>query len=866
MNKEMRFWLAKTRDLCVSMVRCACLAGGFVSLAAGAGAEPPPKTPVRRAEPVDPKTPAPPVKKAEPVTDDVTVLPQGQGRKPGTPPPKKPPAKPAAGQGNSPEQNLFDYANLCYGQKAFDLAAQQYAEYIRVYPNGEFLPVAWYRMGESYLNLNQVTEAENAYKQLIDRVKTGEYVGNAAYRLASVAYNKHNYNDAIPYFDIAANNTKQDKVRSSALYYKARCLTESGQTQAAYPELQKLAKIRENNPFWERAALQVARMDKTAKRSSNSLANYQKLADEAADPEVRGEAMVEVGGLQAEAGKTDEAAGAFQKALQLKASDPKSEAGLAPLRAVARYGLIELHYKAQRWQKVIETYQATEAVQLSESLRPVMWLRVGEAQRNLKQWRRAIDMFLMIDQYYPSTPENAEAGFRRLLCLNEMKDPTLPAVAEKVIERIKAINPNNEQIDLCRFLVAENYFVRQEYKLAATAYNKVRAEKIPEKFRGALQFHRGWSCAESGETANAIAAFSQFLDANSKDAQVPEALAKRGLAYKGVEDWKNAQADFARIMADYSESAVAELAYEQSALVKGQRKDVVGMIATFDEMLKKFPNSKAAPEAWFWIGSGRFDLKKYAEAVPALEKARQLDSRAYEKDAGIKIVLSYYYLQDLKNLVRVVDAERIKEGGENRVPRPVYQFLGLKHFELEDMPAADKFLTLASTPARPDDTDYRIWFTLSDARLANGRYDAALTAADNYLQKVDLSPAQKAKGLLNKATALYHLQRFDDAGPWINEALRLQPEARVQAFLRLLMGDIAMAKGEFEHAAQVYVVPSQMFDDAEITPLALWKTVQALTKAGKSKEADEYRLELEKRFPKFRPPPAPKLEMRAADI
>jgi hypothetical protein len=49
-----------------------------------------------------------------------------------------------------------------------------------------------------------------------------------------------------------------------------------------------------------------------------------------------------------------------------------------------------------------------------------------------------------------------------------------------------------------------------------------------------------------------------------------------------------------------------------------------------------------------------------------------------------------------------------------------------------------------------------------------------------------------------------------------------------------------------------------MFDDEEITPLALWKTIQALEKAGKPTEAAAYQTDLKKRFPKFAPPAGPR--------
>jgi hypothetical protein len=67
-----------------------------------------------------------------------------------------------------------------------------------------------------------------------------------------------------------------------------------------------------------------------------------------------------------------------------------------------------------------------------------------------------------------------------------------------------------------------------------------------------------------------------------------------------------------------------------------------------------------------------------------------------------------------------------------------------------------------------------------------------------------------------------------------------------------------MSQNDPAHAAAIYVVPSQMFDDEEITPLALWKTIQALEKAGKPTEAAAYQTDLKKRFPKFAPPAGPR--------
>ena len=106
---------------------------------------------------------------------------------------------------------------------------------------------------------------------------------------------------------------------------------------------------------------------------------------------------------------------------------------------------------------------------------------------------------------------------------------------------------------------------------------------------------RGWSSEAAGYYVTAIAAFGQFLEQNPKDPDVPQALAQarpclQGCFWRGLEGAR--RADFDRLITEFTKSPVAELAYEQSALIKGQRKDTAGMIATFEEMLKKFPQSR----------------------------------------------------------------------------------------------------------------------------------------------------------------------------------------------------------------------------------------------------------------------------------
>jgi hypothetical protein len=65
------------------------------------------------------------------------------------------------------------------------------------------------------------------------------------------------------------------------------------------------------------------------------------------------------------------------------------------------------------------------------------------------------------------------------------------------------------------------------------------------------------------------------------------------------------------------------------------------------------------------------------------------------------------------------------------------------------------------------------------------------------------------------------------------------------------------AQKDWKDAASKFVVPSQVLDDAEVTPEALDKAARALDRLADKVNADEMRKQLTKRFPNFKPQELP---------
>jgi TolA-binding protein len=739
------------------------------------------------------------------------------------------------------EDDLFTYANLVYEQNMFEIAGQRFGEYLKEFPSGANTDAAWFRLGECYLNQRLSGEAEAAYLKVVREHVKSSFVPSAAYRLGTLAYNREDYKIAEPFFALADTRTTRDSIREAALYYRGRSLKQMGKIEAAKESYMKVLDLQGEGKFREVALLSLARLEAEAGDHQAAFDHFTLLGTESKRPEVRGEAVFKAGILADKLGNPEIARKNYDAVMAMR--------GAEEWKADAQFNLIESAYQAGDHKSVIGAYQQG-IVSMPHELRPKLLLMAGNSYRHEGRFATAIDVYLNVERYYPNSIEAGEAGYRKLLCFYSLQNPNLPDFVDQFVATESGRNPDSEQIDMALLLKAESLFATDVMALAAETYDQIKLDRIPEALRASALYKNGWAHAESDGAASAVSTLTDFISRYPEDERIPTALAKRGLSFKTIGDLGGAERDFKRLLEEFPESDTRELAYQQIALIKGQQHDYPAMITAYEGLLEKFPTSAAAPEAWFWIGWGKFELRKFAECIDPLNKARELDLPTFEERATLRIVLAYRSLEDIDNARKEIDAAR--EGDKPiALPDQVYQWLGIRLFERNDDEGADKYLTYASTPDSPADTLPVIWKTLGNARLRQGHHQSAITAFDFYLASEQPDSA-RAKVLNDKAQALLALKEFAKADETVAEGIKIEREGRVNAQLCLTWGEIAIADQRWKDAVQRLIRPSYVFDDADITPVALAKSAFAHEKLGEQAKADEIRAKLRERFPDFK--------------
>jgi TolA-binding protein len=345
----------------------------------------------------------------------------------------------------------------------------------------------------------------------------------------------------------------------------------------------------------------------------------------------------------------------------------------------------------------------------------------------------------------------------------------------------------------------------------------------------------------------AIKTYGSFINGFPTHKLQPFALLQRGMAYQSLKNLAGALKDYETILKNFPKAPQRELALQQQALIQGQQGNNSAMAISFKQLLKEYPETAARAQANYWIGWAAFEAKNYKDAIAPLDEARKLDKEQYSDKAGIRVLLSTYYMEDKMATAREVD--RYAKEGKTKVPVEILRWLGRVFHEGSANESAEKYL-LMLTPrdeVMPDD-----FLLLGQSQLDIPKFQQATGSLQTYLKSTKL-PVPRCKGLLLLAQAQIGLNDLAAAQKSVDEAITLQPEGEWSGRARIKAGDIQMAHKNFEEAAKVYESVAVILDDPEVTPEALEKAVAADRAAGKIPEADKTLNKLKSRYPEYKP-------------
>jgi TolA-binding protein len=736
-----------------------------------------------------------------------------------------------------PAKSQLAIADGLYVRKLYDLAAPEYEKYLGQYPEDSSRPSAMYRLADCYTKLGQDTPAANTYRLLISEIGTGEFVGSAAFRLASRAFDQKDFSSAASLYAKAYDNAKSSEIKITARYYQAKCLELTNRKSDAKSAYEDVVRTRENNPYRDAARLSVAYFALESNDKQQAFELFQGLANDAAKPVVKAEAMTRAGILAEDLKKRDQAEQLFKSTIALNAE--------GKWKQIAQLELMKLEYDADKFSQILDSY-AKNLNALGDETKPGVLLIVANSYRQIGKHQKALEIYNQLLRQYSATPEAVDARYQRLLSLDQLRDPNLPKEADAFL----ATSPSRDRQDKAKLLKAQALVQQNEFGLAAKLYLELVNSSLPDAYKADCYYAAGYAFSQIQDREHAIQAFTGLIGHYPTYKNVSKAMLKRALLYQETKNYRAALQDFSTIIQNSGGSEERETALLQKGLTLGQQGEYGDMVDCFQQLLKEYPNSNGVAQANYWIGWSAFDQKKYADAVAPLVEARKRSPAEYDEKVSLRLIFCYQTLNRPLDAAQEVDAFVHNDSKRVSLVADACRWLGGVFYDNKRYANAAKYLNLITKNLDKTAFDKGVWLTLANADVQLQAFADAIPAANNYLEQVS-DPGDRARGFIALSTAQLGAKHFDDATRAAEQALNLQPEGRLNAEARMCVGEVEFGRGNYENAAKSYLSVAVLYEDPEVTPRALEKAYQAFRQAGNQDQASKTLSELKARFPNY---------------
>jgi TolA-binding protein len=728
-------------------------------------------------------------------------------------------------------------ADGLYIRKLYDLAVPEYEKYLSEFLTDPGRPSAMYRLADCYANLGQEQPALNTYRMLVDEVATGEFVGSAAFRLGSREFDKKNFQEAALLYEKAYVNAKSPEVKLTARYFQAKCLELTGKKTEAGAAYADIVKFNGKNPYRDAARLSLAYFALENNQKQQALDLFTDLGNDAEKPAVKAEAMTRAGILAADLKQKDKADLLFKGAIALNAE--------GKWKQIAELEEMKLQYEGDKFSQVLDSYAKSTNTPGDET-RPSVMLLVANSYRQLGKQQKALELYNLLIRIYPNTSEAYDARYQRLVSLDAIKDPSLVAEVDSYL----ATGPNRDRADKAKLLKAQTLFQQKKFEPAAKLYLELTNSSLADSYRADCYYAAGFSFLQLNDSPSAIHAFTGLIDKFPKHRMTSKALLKRALLFQESKNLPAALNDFNKIIADYPASDEAETAMLQKGLTLGQQADYQQMTATFRALLKEHPNSTGAAQANYWIGWAAFEGKHYEDAIAPLTKARELNPEEFAEKTTLRLILCDQNLRRKQEAAKEIDGFIQKDPQRVSMVLDVCRWLGSEFYNDNNFEQASKYFGLMTKNSEPAKVDKGIWLNYAKALNNLKSYQDANDAINHYLE-LATDPPDRAQGFLVLGDAQLGAKDLDASTKSAEQALELQPEGRLNAEARMLIGDVESARGNYENAARSYMSVALLYEDPEVTPRALQHAYEAFQKAGNEPQATKTLSELKTRFPNY---------------
>jgi len=363
-----------------------------------------------------------------------------------------------------------------------------------------------FQRGYTAAQTGDYAEAERLLMRVHDRAPGGQRAGEALFWAAEAAFQRGQAGESAAYaralerFDRFLRAHPEHRQRDAARYALAWTHFKRGDYARAAEAFERfLAAYRpdaELIPYTADARLRLADSYFALQRWEPAIASYARVRGDGADY-----AAFQTGQALANAGRSAEAEAAFSRLLT---DFPDS-----PLRPAARYGLGDLHFQREQYDRAVAVFQEVISQHPASPIAAKAQFAIGDARYNQGRLGEAAAAYRLVIERYPRSPLVADALSALELSLGALGRDDEVA---RVVETFAAQNPGVEGVDELRFRQAEARYQRGDTRGAISDFRALLDRTADPNLRAPLLLYLGRAHGDLGEAQQAEVFYRRLLD------------------------------------------------------------------------------------------------------------------------------------------------------------------------------------------------------------------------------------------------------------------------------------------------------------------------------------------------------------------
>jgi len=742
---------------------------------------------------------------------------------------------PSVAPTNAPPERIegvqVDLANGFFNREFYDLALAEYEKYIEWFPNGAFVEEAMYRIAECLRGQGKLDTARKQYLALQKAFSKGAFFARAGFRCGEMDWNAGRYQEALKKFSESAETAESSETRLTARFYQARTLIHLNRNNEAIPVLQELGRIEKENPYRGFALLELGKLIEGSGQEDEARVLYARVLDLDISPLLRAEAGANAATLEMKNRHWTAAASLWEKVRKLDVAEE--------WLAFANLNLVRAYYQNNQYDAVVRVLTDSRS-RFPGDAQGELDLLHAHSFRLMKKYKEAIPRYDIFLKNHPDHPSRESATYERLICLYAVKSESWDAEAVSFLK----VHPNADGAPQILCWQADRAFCRNDYSAAAASYAKIPIEKLDPKLIQEILYQQGVSLAQTGQNGDATRVFTEFVKRFPDHPLVANTLFQRALSEQQAGQLQAAAASLKEVVERFPKAPERESSLYRLALLQGELKQYPSMRETFQKLTREYPKNKFVVDATYWTGWSFFEEKKYAEAVPFLERARKENPGAYAPQCTSRIILAHYYPGKRLPLLKEVDALPAKSA---LLAPEIYDWLARQSAKEGDHTVAERYFRKLITHPQASERLQATRWNLAKSLAAQSKWKEAIEVWEAY-QKDYPQPAEIVATRLELVRACTAFKDFTKAQEIAEDMLRLQPEGRNNAEARFLLGELMAVQEKHAEAGKYFLSVAVLYDDPEMTPRSLTRAIQSFEAAGETNQVMQLRRELKNKY------------------